>query len=146
MFDDLKGLVSTPSKKVAVKKSLNIPVTTAFVSQLAVNGLRITYAALARASEDLGEHTPSGLSAGQRGAPLAGSLPLELQPFVCNASGSYNKKIVAVFEEAGVDLAEHRSMSYVRPEAIEDFVNLFLIAGDNSDEDEESVDEEASSN
>jgi hypothetical protein len=139
MFDKIKELANKPSTKAKTKTSLNIPRTTAFVQEMANAGLRVTYAALADASQQLGEHTPSGLSAGQRGSSIVGHLPGNLQTAVCNSQGRYNKKTIEVWERTGVEAPEGLlQREYVRPEAISTFVTAFEQATADQDEPEAS--------
>lgn len=148
MFDKLKSKASKASKRNTSKPKQELTRTTEFVTCLVKEKLRITYAALAHAAADLGEHTPSGLSAGQRGSALVRSLPIELQPHVCRGNGSYAKGT-----EWDTDVPDDlRSRGYVRPEAILAYVEAFeeatsetaepeIITEDDS-EDEPSIDDE----
>lgn len=127
MFDSIKNQAAKSKSRSSTRKGVEIPRTVAFVSALKENGLRISYAALADASAELGEHTPSGLSAGQRGSSLLPGLPVTLQPFVCRANGSYAKG--QEWPEApAADIKALRKLDYVRPERILSFVSAFVSA------------------
>lgn len=84
----------SPVKKVTVKVELES--TAQFVTALADEGLRLSYAALAGAARILGEDS-SGQIPAQRGAKLVKSLPAELQPFVCRKAGGYAKGVLQSF-------------------------------------------------
>jgi hypothetical protein len=132
MFDKLKSKASKASKRNTSRPKQELTRTTQFVQCLVTEKLRITYAALADASAQLGEHTPSGLSAGQRGSKLVQSLPIELQPHVCRGNGSYAKGT-----EWDTDVPNDlRSRGYVRPEAILDYVQAFEDATSESNDSE----------
>jgi len=127
MFDSIKNQAAKSKSRSSTRKGVEIPRTVAFVSALKENGLRISYAALADASAELGEHTPSGLSAGQRGSSLLPGLPSDLQPHVCRGNGSYAKG--QEWPEApDADVAKLRKLDYVRPERILSFVSAFIKA------------------
>jgi hypothetical protein len=127
MFDSIKNQAAKSKSRSSTRKGVEIPRTVAFVSALKENGLRISYAALADASAELGEHTPSGLSAGQRGSSLLPGLPVTLQPNVCRANGSYAKG--QEWPEApDADIKALRKLDYVRPERILSFVSAFIKA------------------
>jgi hypothetical protein len=127
MFDSIKNQAAKSKSRSSTRKSVEIPRTVAFVGALKQNGLRISYAALADASAELGEHTPSGLSAGQRGSSLLPGLPVELQPHVCRANGSYAKGQEWP-EVPEADVKALRKLDYVRPERISSFVQAFIKA------------------
>ncbi len=127
MFDSIKNQAAKSKSRSSSRKSVEIPRTVEFVGALKANGLRISYAALADASAELGEHTPSGLSAGQRGSSLLPGLPNDLQPHVCRANGSYAKG--QEWPEAPeADIAKLRKIDYVRPERVLSFVSAFIKA------------------
>jgi len=129
MFDSIKELASKVSKNASVKKSLNIPLTTAFVQELSKAGLRLTYAALADASEALGEHTPSGLSAGQRGSSIVGHLPQNLQPTICRSNGKYKKGTAEIWASKGIEAPGNLlQQEFIRPESVANFVTAFVAA------------------
>jgi hypothetical protein len=126
MFDNLKKTVSKSNKR-ARKSGVEIPRTVAFVQELRKNDLRLSYAALADAAEALGEHTATGMSAGQRGAALLAGIPGDLQPSICNASGGYRKGIE--WDDApDADPKALKKLGYVRPEAVQPFVQAFIKA------------------
>ena len=128
MFSDLTKKVSKPSKRARKSSGVEIPRTIAFVRALAGDNLRLSYAALADASELLGEHTATGMSAGQRGSALCrNGIPGDLQPNICNASGSYAKGME--WDEApDANVKELRKLGHVRPENVEPFVQAFINA------------------
>lgn len=150
MFSDLTKKVSKPSKRARKSSGPEIPRTIAFVRALQVDNLRLSYAALADASELLGEHTATGMSAGQRGSALCrGSIPGDLQPNICNATGSYAKGME--WDEApDANVKELRKLGHVRPENVEPFVQAFINAtakpsdavAPEGDEDEVIADDE----
>lgn len=137
MFDKLKAKASKSKGRSTPNSKLEIPVTTEFVQALKSNKLRISYAALADASEALGEHTATGMSSGQRGAKLVLGLPQELQPHVCRGNGSYQK---GQEWDVDADVKTLRKIDYVRPERVIEFVQAFIAskeaAEDSADEDE----------
>lgn len=127
MFDSIKDKAAKSKTRGSTRKGVEIPRTVAFVGALKENGLRISYAALADASAELGEHTPTGLSAGQRGSSLLPGLPSELQPHVCRGNGSYAKG--QEWPEAPeADIKALRKLDYVRPERVSGFVQAFIKA------------------
>ncbi len=127
MFDSIKNQAAKSKSRSSSRKSVEIPRTVAFVGALKENGLRISYAALADASAELGEHTPSGLSAGQRGSSLLPGLPNDLQPHVCRANGAYAKGQEWP-EVPEADIKALRKLDYVRPERVLSFVSAFIKA------------------
>lgn len=141
MFDKLRLKANKSKGRSTPKSKLEIPVTTAFVQALVSNKLRISYAALADASEALGEHTATGMSSGQRGAKLVLGLPQELQPHVCRGNGSYMK---GQEWDVDVDVKTLRKIDYVRPERVIEFVQAFVNAqeaeADKADADEDEAD------
>ena len=142
MFDQLKAKANKSKGRSTPKSSLEIPVTIEFVQALVSNKLRISYAALADASEALGEHTATNMSNGQRGAKLVLGLPSELQPHVCRGNGNYSKG--QEWADEDVDIKSLRKIDYVRPERVIEFVQAFVQAqeADEPDEDEPEEDEE----
>ena len=139
MFDSIKELASKVSKNAPKSKSKNIPLTTAFVQELAKAGLRLTYAALADASEQLGEHSPSGLSAGQRGSSIVGSLPQNLQPTICRSNGKYKKGTSEIWAGKGIEAPENLlQREFIRPESVAHFGTAFVAATNEA----EATDEE----
>lgn len=136
MFDNLKNNVSKSNKR-SRRSGVEIPRTVQFVRELAKNKLRLSYAALADAAEALGEHTATNMSAGQRGSRLLSGIPGDLQPHICNGAGGYSKGIE--WEDApDADVKALRKLGYVRPEAVQQFVQAFIKA--TSEEDETSED------
>ena len=87
---------STPARKPSTK-SVELPVTTAFVQALVAEGLRLSYGALAQAARTLGEDDSNQILA-QRGAGLVKSLPETLQPHICRKAGGYKKGILEGFK------------------------------------------------
>ena len=132
MFDHLKNSASS-GKKAAKRSNVEIPRTVAFLGALKDNNLRLSYAALADAAEALGEHTATGLSAGQRGSKLLGGIPGNLQPYICNASGGYRKGM-EWSEAPDVSAKALRSLGHVRPEALGPFIDAFIAATDETEE------------
>jgi hypothetical protein len=129
MFDSIKELASKVSKNASVKTLKSIPLTTSFVQELSKAGLRLTYAALADASEALGEHTPSGLSAGQRGSSIVGHLPQNLQPTICRSNGKYKKGTAEIWASKGIEAPGGLlQQEFIRPESVANFVTAFLAA------------------
>lgn len=121
MFDKLKNKTVKPSKQKARTSTVEIPRTQAFVEALVSGKLRLSYAALADASEALGEHEASGLSAGQRGSAILRNLPIELQPHICRGNGKYAKGT-----EWDTEIpADLKDRSFVRPEKVHEFVAAF---------------------
>lgn len=131
MFESLKKS-SASSRSSARSEGPSLSRTNGFVRALVQNNLRITYSALATASAELGEHTPSGLSAGQRGAQLVRNLEPELQPHVCRSNGAYKKGTTWPVEVPG-DL---RSREHVGPDEILAYVEVYVEneAGASDDE------------
>ena len=125
MFDSIKSQASR-SKGAPKRSNVERPRTVAFVGAIRDNGLRLSYAALADASEALGEHKATGMSAGQRGAKLLGSLPIEMQPYICNGAGGYRKGME--WDGVEVDIKTLRKRDHVRPEAVHKFVQAFIKA------------------
>ena len=128
MFSDLTGKVSKPNKRARKASGLEIPRTIAFVRELQNGKLRLSYAALADASELLGEHTATGMSAGQRGSAICrNGIPGDLQPNICNASGGYAKGME--WDDApDADVKSLRKLGHVRPENVAPFVQAFIDA------------------
>jgi hypothetical protein len=140
MFEKiLSKATASKSRNTNQRSAPELPRTRAFVEALVNHKHRITYAALADASELLGEHNPSGLSAGQRGSALVKALPIELQPHVCRSNGSYAKGTEWDCDVPG-DL---RNRAYVRPEAVADFVAQFeaATAEDDAQAEPEAIEE-----
>ena len=130
MFDSLKSKAAKSKGRSTPKSKLEIPVTTEFVQALKNNNLRISYAALADASETLGEHTATGMSSGQRGAKLVLGLPQELQPHVCRGNGSYQK---GQEWDVDADVKTLRKIDYVRPERVDEFVQAFIASKEEAE-------------
>lgn len=125
MFESIKSKASkAKSSNGQAKTRSELPRTVGFVTALVGNNIRLSYAALAEAAELLGEHTPSGLSAGQRGASLVGQLPIELQPHVCRGNGSYQKG-----QDWDTDVpSDLRKRDFIRPENVGQFVQAYISA------------------
>lgn len=121
----------TGSAKTAKKAEL--PLTNAFVLALMTSNLRLSYGALADASELLGEHTASGLSAGQRGSQICKNLRVELQPQICRSNGSYAKGTEWP-EVPTADIATLKKISHVKPEVVAEYVQAFIDANDAASE------------
>jgi hypothetical protein len=121
MFESVISKATQPSKSSAQAARQEMPRTEAFLQALINFEHRLTYAALADAAAALGEHTPSGLSAGQRGSALAKKLPLELQPHVCRSLGGYAKGVTWECDVPG----NLRNRAYVRPEQVLEFIQAF---------------------
>ena len=132
MFEKLKSKTNKVSKSKSTSRK-EMPRTIEFVRALVSNEFRLSYAALADAAAALGEHTPTGLSAGQRGSAILKSLPAELQPHVCRGNGGYAKGQEWPDVEVPANL---RSREYVRPERILSFVAAFEEATATSEESE----------
>ena len=94
MFEKFK---SQSAPKASTPK-VELTVTTEFVRALVKEGLRLSYASLTTVARELGEDS-STQKAGQRGAKLVKSLPLNLQPYVCRQGGGYHKKVLGQFED-----------------------------------------------
>ena len=90
-------LASTPSRKRSIK-TIELPLTTAFLACVHSEGFRLSYGALALASRAFGEDSSTQIVA-QRGSTLVKSLPQALQPFVCRKSGGYGKGVLAQFSQ-----------------------------------------------
>ena len=128
MFDNLAKNVSKANKRVA-KSGVEIPRTVGFLQALVANNppYRLSYAALATAAEALGEHTATGMSAGQRGAALLAGIPGDLQQHICNAKGGYRKGIE--WDDApNADVKALKKRGYVRPENVGPFVQAFIAS------------------
>lgn len=138
MFENVISKANAANTKSGNRKATReMPRTQAFVQALVDIDHRITYAALADAAEQLGEHEPSGLSAGQRGAGLVKHLPLQLQPHVCRSNGSYKADTSWDTEVPG----NLRQRNYVRPEAVGEFVQAFIAATDEEQSEEAPAEE-----
>ncbi len=124
MFEKIATQVKSGSKS-KTKASRETPRTSDFLQKLVDHNLRLTYAGLAFAAEALGEHTPSGLSAGQRGAGLVRNLPTNLQPHICRSNGGYKSGTEWPNAEVPSDLS---SRDHVGPDTVEPFVQAFIKA------------------
>lgn len=123
MFENLKKNVV---KKTSTKKGgKELPRTNEFLSALKAHGLRITYAGLAGAAELLGEHTPSGLSAGQRGSQIVRALREDLQPHVCRSNGGYAKGTEWVVNGETVTGQVMKKLDFVPPGEVATYVAAF---------------------
>lgn len=139
MFENIKA--ATPaSKSKASRNKKEIPQTSAFVRALKDNNTRISYTALAIASEALGEHTPSGLSAGQRGSGICKNLPVDLQPFVCRAGGGYSKDASWPEEANAPSVDALKALDRVKKDAVLTYVEAFQKATAPENSTEESPD------
>jgi hypothetical protein len=142
MFDKIQSLASSGKKSPAKGKAKKEqPRTNAFVGALKENGYRVSYGALAVASEALGEHVATGLSAGQRGSGICKNLPNDLQPNVCRANGGYAKD-QSWPEAPDADVKALKAVRHIKPDAVIEFVEAFIRATDGDNEDEDVSDEE----
>lgn len=140
MFEKVAKKASKSSSKGSTSRnSQEMPRTRAFVQALVNNNTRISYAGLASAAELLGEHTPSGLSAGQRGSQLVKGLPTALQPHVCRSNGGYAKGTEWDCEVP----SDLKRRDYIKPNAVPAYVQAFIDATDASEEPEAEAEPEA---
>lgn len=143
MFESLASNVK--KSKSTSQRRVEIPRTVGFVTALRDNGLRLTYAALARAAQQLGEHTPTAMSEGQRGAALLSGLPAGLQPFVCNSSGGYKKGQEWPEAEDAPSVDALRQRGFVKPDVVSQFVQAYIRSTEEpepSDEELDTIEEE----
>lgn len=125
MFENLQKNVGKKSSETRRNRK-ELPRTVAFLSALAAHDLRLSYAALAEASEALGEHTPSGLSAGQRGSQIVKNLPERLQPLVCRSNGGYQKGTEWKVDGETITAQTMKKLDYVLPSEIHAYVEAFV--------------------
>ena len=137
MFDHLKKKTSKASKSKA--NTAEMPRTIAFLGKLVEAKIRLTYSALANAAEELGEHTATNMSVGQRGSAICKTLPLELQPHICNAKGRYAKGTTWETDVPG-DL---NVRDFVGPDDVSGYVQAFVAA--TSEKITEEITEESDS-
>jgi hypothetical protein len=101
MFEKL----AKPVSRKRSTKTVEIPLTQAFVATVQSEGYRLSYAALATAAKIFGEDSSKQIAA-QRGSTLVKSLPATLHATVCRKSGGYDKKVLAAFVDAPKDLCD----------------------------------------
>ena len=101
MFEKLAKPVSRKRSTTKVE----IPLTQAFVTVVAAEGVRLSYAALAEAANIFGEDSSKQIRA-QRGSTLVKSLPASLHPTICRKAGGYHKDILTKFADAPKDLLD----------------------------------------
>lgn len=95
----LSDFASTPAPRSSGGKGLPEPVVK-FVAECRANDVRLPYGALSVVCLP----NPEGnLNRGRHGANRAKQLPVELQPVICRADGTYDEKAVASFKEADAD-------------------------------------------
>lgn len=143
MFENLKKNVVKKTTRKPNNKEL--PRTSRFVGELAKVSTRLTYAGLATAATALGEHTPSGLSAGQRGAQITKNLPAHLQPFICRSNGGYAKGTEWVVDGETVTAQAMKALDFVPPAEVMTYVGAFEAATAETVEETETETEEPES-
>ena len=95
----LSDFASAPAPRSSGGKGLPENVVN-FVRACAENSVRLPYGGLSV----LCLPNPEGnLNRGRHGANRAKALPVELQPVICRADGTYDEKAVATFREADAD-------------------------------------------
>ena len=84
--------IAKPVSKTRSTKSVELPLTLAFLTLVKAEGARLSNSALCLAARHFGEDHSSQIP-GQRGSSLTKGLPTELQPWVCQKGGGYAKGV-----------------------------------------------------